>query len=456
MKYVHTNIITDDWKRLAGFYVQVFGCKLVLPQRHLSGNWLSKGTGVERAEIHGAHLRLPGYGKDGPTLEIFEYQNNISRPTSVANEKGFGHLAFEVEDVKAVYDKALAFGGKHYGEIVQHPVPGVGLLTFVYVRDPDGNIVELQHWKRDAATEEAPPFEVVVKDDTPPSADKPVVAQEPAPIPSVVLDNLTPEDDLDDAVPLDKRAYLDSLQNDLDDSSRSVHLSKAEIRAMKEEARLHQQHIKRGLKYDPDQPLEVKKTKEELLQELKNEDKTILPLDKQPINPDVQRPLTIEPKAALLPLPQHPAALTVELQLEDKQVELLDLSGLELGLAPELLAEQLRAFITVGHPKQPEYTFLQRLGKQYRADLVPLVKHKRPDAAISAQKEAWILVPRLRDSLGHFVGQLETSAKTLQDLGVEQLGLTPEAIVAAYKAVQTIVQAAEAQSAEYIRFTYFA
>ena len=164
MKYVHTNLITDDWKRLAGFYVQVFGCKLILPQHHLSGDWLAKGTGVNNAKITGAHLRLPGYGDQGPTLEIFEYNNNISRPTPVANEKGLGHLAFEVEDVEAVLEKVLAFGGKHYGEVVQHPMPGVGQLSFVYTRDPDGNVVELQHWDRKDNDQAEPPFEVVVQD----------------------------------------------------------------------------------------------------------------------------------------------------------------------------------------------------------------------------------------------------------------------------------------------------
>jgi len=27
-------------------------------------------------------------------------------------------------------------------------VPGVGLLTFQYVADPEGNIIEVQNWKK--------------------------------------------------------------------------------------------------------------------------------------------------------------------------------------------------------------------------------------------------------------------------------------------------------------------
>jgi hypothetical protein len=32
------------------------------------------------------------------------------------------------------------------GEIVSVEIPGAGRITFVYVTDPEGNIVELQHW----------------------------------------------------------------------------------------------------------------------------------------------------------------------------------------------------------------------------------------------------------------------------------------------------------------------
>lgn len=71
IKYVHTNIISKDWKKLADFYIKVFDCKPVPPERNQKGSWLDKGTGVKDAHIKGMHLQLPGYGKNSPTLEIF-------------------------------------------------------------------------------------------------------------------------------------------------------------------------------------------------------------------------------------------------------------------------------------------------------------------------------------------------------------------------------------------------
>ena len=146
-KYKHTNIIAKNWRALAKFYQDVFGCVLVPPERDLSGAWLTKGTGVLDARFCGVHLRLPGYGQDCPTLEIYSYSRNEPRPAPAANREGITHLAFEVDDVeRAAYD-VLNHGGSKVGDITSSPVEGVGLLTFVYLADPESNIIELQAWR---------------------------------------------------------------------------------------------------------------------------------------------------------------------------------------------------------------------------------------------------------------------------------------------------------------------
>jgi catechol 2,3-dioxygenase-like lactoylglutathione lyase family enzyme len=145
-KYKHTNIIARDWRALVRFYQDVFGCVLVPPERHLSGLWLEKGTGVREAQFSGVHLRLPGYGDDGPTLEIYQYTHNEPRPLSAANREGIAHIAFEVADVKQATDEVLEHGGLKVGEVTSAQVEGVGALTFVYLADPEGNLIELQAW----------------------------------------------------------------------------------------------------------------------------------------------------------------------------------------------------------------------------------------------------------------------------------------------------------------------
>ena len=145
-KYVHTNLIARDWKKLVRFYCEVFGCERKGPERDLSDTWLDKVTSVPNARLRGVHLRLPGYGHEGPTLEIFSYDKFVERELPRANECGFPHIAFAVDDVDQALQAVIAAGGGAMGEIATAEVDGVGLLRVVYARDPEGNIVELQKW----------------------------------------------------------------------------------------------------------------------------------------------------------------------------------------------------------------------------------------------------------------------------------------------------------------------
>lgn len=146
IKFAHTNIITDDWRRLADFYIKVFGCQPVLPERDLKGVWLDNVTNIENAHLQGMHLALPGYEHNAPTLEIFQYRQNLENLESFTNRKGFGHIAFKVEDVKEILELLIANGGSQLGELVETEIENAGTITFVYARDIDGNIIELQKW----------------------------------------------------------------------------------------------------------------------------------------------------------------------------------------------------------------------------------------------------------------------------------------------------------------------
>jgi predicted enzyme related to lactoylglutathione lyase len=144
--YVHTNLVARNWRRLFAFYQSVLGCMPVPPERNLVEPWVEAATRVPGAEIHGMHLRLPGWGEQGPTLEIFQYAPEMERPTGGMNRPGFGHLAFKVDDVDAAREAVIAAGGGVVGETVHVSIRGAGQITFVYVTDPEGNVLELQHW----------------------------------------------------------------------------------------------------------------------------------------------------------------------------------------------------------------------------------------------------------------------------------------------------------------------
>ncbi len=146
IKYAHTNIITDDWKRLAEFYITVFDCKPLYPERDLRGEWLDRATAIKDANLWGIHFKLPVYDESLPTLEIFQYNHNEDGLKPMANRKGFGHIAFRVDDVPTILNRVLENGGSRMGEVVETEVSELGTLKFVYARDIDGNIIELQNW----------------------------------------------------------------------------------------------------------------------------------------------------------------------------------------------------------------------------------------------------------------------------------------------------------------------
>lgn len=148
MRFAHTNIVASDWRLLADFYVQVFGCTIKPPQRNLDGEWLDHATGLQDARLEGIHLVLPGHGSNAPTLEIFTYRHIVTREPLMANHTGLTHIAFEVEDVDAVFAKAMSMGAGALGRITEKSIDGVGMLKFVYLRDPEGNIIEIQSWNQ--------------------------------------------------------------------------------------------------------------------------------------------------------------------------------------------------------------------------------------------------------------------------------------------------------------------
>jgi catechol 2,3-dioxygenase-like lactoylglutathione lyase family enzyme len=145
-RFGHVNLIAGDWRALAAWYVRVFGCEVVPPERHYSGADLAAGTGIPDAALRGVHLRLPGLGASGPTLEVYEYASMPPALPPAANRPGFQHIAFVVPSVTAARETVLAEGGGAIGTVVTLQTTDGRLVTWAYVTDPEDNIIELQSW----------------------------------------------------------------------------------------------------------------------------------------------------------------------------------------------------------------------------------------------------------------------------------------------------------------------
>lgn len=148
IRYAHTNLIARDWQKLGEFYQQVLGCVPVSTERNHHGPHIDQLTGYSGVRVRGHHLRLPGHGENGPTLEIFQYEPQGPDNLQTLDKPGFAHLAFEVPDVAAKRQEIHTWGGRDVGQLVTFEIAGSGKLTVIYITDPEGNILELQSWAR--------------------------------------------------------------------------------------------------------------------------------------------------------------------------------------------------------------------------------------------------------------------------------------------------------------------
>lgn len=141
MKILHISITARDATALANFYIEVFGLIERRAAKRLSGELISRGNGLPNSNLLSIWLNAPKQVE--PFLEIMEYEERLSRELPAVNEPGFGHIALKVPSIDQTIDAILKNGGSMQGEIVnlgttENPI------KLVYVRDLEGNILELE------------------------------------------------------------------------------------------------------------------------------------------------------------------------------------------------------------------------------------------------------------------------------------------------------------------------
>ena len=144
--YLHTNLTVKNIVAMQAFYTEVFGCVPVREIECATGEWIENITSVEGGQIKYVHLRFPGYDQNGPELELIQYLTPAKKYDITADTYGFGHISFSVDNVQTAVETVINAGGKLVGEVVSVNIPRRGLLTEAYVTDPEGNMIELQHY----------------------------------------------------------------------------------------------------------------------------------------------------------------------------------------------------------------------------------------------------------------------------------------------------------------------
>jgi lactoylglutathione lyase len=122
MRFVHIATRTKDLAAAIAFYEQ-----LGLHE-------------VEREELEQGKATLVFLQQPGSEFQI-ELVYNWGKDDGYAGGERFGHFAFDVQDLDAVYRRLIAAGA---GDVGRPPAPFEGDGPMIaFVADPDGNWVEL-------------------------------------------------------------------------------------------------------------------------------------------------------------------------------------------------------------------------------------------------------------------------------------------------------------------------
>lgn len=135
----HTGITVSDLDRSIAFYQDILGFE-VSEKVFCSGEMFENITGVPGLEMEVVFVRAPGHIVE---LLCFRKPENRGRSTLRTCDSGFMHIAFKVKDIERVVEAVRAGGFEAVGPIqTATEGPPMGLRV-VYVRDPDGVVLEL-------------------------------------------------------------------------------------------------------------------------------------------------------------------------------------------------------------------------------------------------------------------------------------------------------------------------
>ena len=140
MRFDQTKFLANDVAALSRFYIDALDCEVVVDPQEVE-KAVSRAVGVPEATITLSILRLPGRGDHGPVLELYSLEG--ARPDDWDYTPGQGQIAFEVEDLEAAIGRVIAAGGTPLGEVVEWTGPSGAIARFVYLRDPEGNVIDL-------------------------------------------------------------------------------------------------------------------------------------------------------------------------------------------------------------------------------------------------------------------------------------------------------------------------
>lgn len=140
-KINHVNAVVSNLDEAKSFFIQLGFT--IGDESELSGEWISSIVALPNVRARYVTLKLPFTDTN---LELIEYINPPSErepDLGKANQIGFRHIAFEVENIDKVVQDMKDKGIKFISPIHTYPSTGKRL---VYFWGPDGILLELAQY----------------------------------------------------------------------------------------------------------------------------------------------------------------------------------------------------------------------------------------------------------------------------------------------------------------------
>lgn len=146
----HINIVVSNLEEARTFFLN-FGF-IEQDAAELAGDWISAIVGLAEVRARYVALHLPG---STTNLEIIEYLSPASGrdpATGRANQIGFRHLAFAVDNIEVEVARLQRAGISFLSEVQTFARTGKKL---VYLYGPDAILLELAEYPTRSTTEQA-------------------------------------------------------------------------------------------------------------------------------------------------------------------------------------------------------------------------------------------------------------------------------------------------------------
>lgn len=134
----HAGLAVADLEAAAAWFCDVFG---LVPELSLKVDAIDLSIEMLIHPSFGYRIELLHRPGTGAAAEA-NPGGKPANPAEAALRAGYGHVAFDVTDLDAAWDRAVARGARPVMPPCPAPEPGVRMA---FVADPEGNLIELLH-----------------------------------------------------------------------------------------------------------------------------------------------------------------------------------------------------------------------------------------------------------------------------------------------------------------------